>query len=284
MANAANAVLEAQLKELGKLPDDELPILRTLLLLGALERDGLDIKPYEYHLQALHDALTLEVARYQPVDGDPVVNYRLARLNAVLLGEFNYSEDNELFGAIDTINMLTVIDRRKGIPVALGALYMELAGKQGWPIYGLNFPGHFLIRLDHGSQRLIVDPYHRGVAVDAGGMRRLLKETNGSDAELNHSFYDTVSPRAVVLRFYNNKKTRLITEARYEEALKVAYRMLWIAPEESRLYFDIGILSMKQGLIRNALEYLEKFIDLSTDKRSIAEAKAMIANLQVRLQ
>lgn len=283
MATASGANNEAELKTLGELSDNDMPIVETLLVMGHIDRPNVDLALYRQHINVLHDALEVEIEK-NPYQEDNLLEYRLARLNAVLRDQFHYGEDEEDFGDIDTINLLTVIDHRKGIPVALGALYMELATKQHWPIHGLNFPGHFLLRLDEGAHRLIFDPYHDGRVMDAGSMRKLLKETVDKDAELNHAYYETVTSRDVVLRFYNNKKTRLITESRYEEALDVTSRMMWIAPHEARLYFDSGILSAKISHVKDALDYLNKFIGLSTDKRSIGEAKEMIDNFRRQLQ
>jgi len=283
MSATVAADLENALNELGRLADADLPIVKTLLLMGQSDRGDEDIKAYEAHIGAMRDALTQEIGKH-PIDaGQDVLKYRLQRLNAVIRDEFGYEEDKTSFAAMETINLLTVIDRRKGIPVALGSLYMDLATSQGWTVMGLNFPGHFLIRLDSGAQRMIVDPYE-GKALDAGGMRRLVKRNIGEDAELSHSYYDTVTPREVVIRFYNNKKTRLIADGQYKDALHTTRLIHKIAPAEPRLDFDSGVLSIKLGHLKDATEYLEKFILVSKDKRSLAEAKSMLNDLRTKLQ
>ena len=40
-----------------------------------------------------------------------------------------------------------VIDRRRGIPITLSVLYMEIGRCIGLPLEGVSFPGHFLVRL-----------------------------------------------------------------------------------------------------------------------------------------
>jgi regulator of sirC expression with transglutaminase-like and TPR domain len=66
---------------------------------------------------------------------------------------------------------MRVIDRRKGLPVTLGILYLHAARAQGWSIVGLSFPGHFLLRIDHKGARAIIDPFNDGQRHDAGAMR-----------------------------------------------------------------------------------------------------------------
>src|SRR3546814_19645894 len=76
-------------------------------------------------------------------------------------------------------NLRRVSDRRRGLPVALGILYLHGARAQGWAICGLNFPGHFLLRLDLGAERSIIAPFNGGQPRDAVALRALLKGKTG---------------------------------------------------------------------------------------------------------
>ena len=55
--------------------------------------------------------------------------------------------DDQTYDDLENANLISVIDRRRGLPVALSILYIHAARRQGWPVEGSNFPGHFLIRL-----------------------------------------------------------------------------------------------------------------------------------------
>ena len=78
---------------------------------------------------------------------------------------------------------------------------------------GLAFPGHFLIRLSEGPERLILDPFHGGQVCDAAELRELLKATAGQEIELPPEHYAPVSDRDVLLRLQNNLKARLLQAA-----------------------------------------------------------------------
>lgn len=276
--------IQAQLKDIGGLADDAVPVLDTLILLGALDREGTDVRHYRQHIQHLHEELALYLKTTPQTKHETTLEYRLKALNAVLLDEFNYHGDESGYDNPEHINMLTVIDRRGGMPVALGALYYELAHKQGWTIYGLSFPGHFLLRLDDGANRMIVDPFYDGQSLDAGKLRALIKKVLGVRAELHHHYYDAISPRDIVLRFYNNRKTRLIAQGDYTRALQTIKRELSIAPNEARLYFDAGVVCMKTDNLEQALEYLQEFVARSSDAMTMSEAQGMIRSLQRILQ
>ncbi|MDB5477917.1 MAG: hypothetical protein JWM96_412 [Alphaproteobacteria bacterium] len=276
--------IQARLKEIGTMPDNDVPVIEALLLLAAAGREEIDLAPYQTHFVDMRAALEEEVSQHPPGD-EHILAYRLNVLNKIVGEKFGYRGDYDLDDYDDprNINLLDVIDRKRGIPVAIGVLYFDLAKSQSWPVFGLNFPGHFLLRLDHGSQRMIVDPFHEGKEMDAGKLRQLLKSILGPKAELHHHYYDVVSPRDIVLRFCNNRKTRLISLGRYEDAMQVISHELWVAPNEPRLYFDAGVIASKIGHLSGAIEYLNEFVQMSHDTKTISEARDMIRALQRKL-
>src|SRR4029077_16348765 len=130
-------------------------------------------------------------------------------LSEVICGEFRYCGDEETYDDLDNANLMRVIERRKGLPVALGILYLTVARSQGWAAAGLNFPGHFLIRLEsRDGRRAIIDPFHEGRVLETPASRQLLKVVSGQAGELEASHYKAVSNRDILLRLQNNVKTR----------------------------------------------------------------------------
>ena len=266
-----------KLAQLGTLSNDELPVVQSLLLIGAIEIEQEDIQAYETLLLAMHDAVTV----LNPKDD---LQLRAGALQKVIHAEFGFRGDTEEYDRVDHMNFLKVLDRRKGIPVALGALYLHLAQQQGWSAVGLNFPGHFLVRMDIGAQRLIIDPYHGVIDLKASDMRHLLKRVLGDKAELDHHYYDAVTARDVVLRFCNNRKSRLIQSEYYQQALNLIKLEIIVAPNEPRLLFDAGMIAMRLDLIHESLSYMDQFIQHSTDTKTINEAKEIQRHLRQIIQ
>src|SRR5207237_10819284 len=91
---------------------------------------------------------------------------RAHAINEISLLKYVYSGDELTYDDLQNGNLMRVVDRRKGLPVALGILYLHTARAQGWESVGLAFPGHFLVRLGDGPDRLMLDPFpvgpHRG--------------------------------------------------------------------------------------------------------------------------
>lgn len=282
--------IETRLKTIGTYPDEDVPVVETLVLMGAMDRDEQDLQEYRLHIAQLHDSLHENIAANPATNSmgatEDICRWRLDRLRDVLFEQFRYRGDynHDGFNDPEKINFLDVLKSRSGIPVALGALFYELAHTRQWPVYGLNFPGHFIMRLDDGASRIMFDPFNDGRVLDAPLLRSLLKESLGADAELHHNYYNIVTPRDIVLRFCNNRKIRFLQMGNYAEALKTVQHELWVAPNVSLLYFDGGILAAKMDMLSQAIDYFTTFINLSDDMRSVAEAKAMILSLQRKLQ
>src|SRR5215471_13985958 len=156
---------------------------------------------------------------------------RVQALNEIVLLKYGYTGDELTYDDLQNANMIRVVDRRKGLPVALGVLYIHAARAQGWEAYGLNFPGHFLVRVSEGAERAIVDPFHNGTVCDAAGLRDLLKATAGQDVGLSPDHYAPVADRDVLLRLQNNLKSRLLQAADHARALRVVETMLMLAPD-----------------------------------------------------
>src|SRR5205085_5780046 len=180
-------------------------------------------------------------------------------------------------------NLMRVVDRRKGLPVALGILYLHAARAQGWDAVGLGFPGHFLIRLTERAERLILDPFHGGRICDAAGLRELLKVMAGQEVELSPEHYAPVADRDVLLRLQNNLKSRLLQAEQHERALRVVETMLMLAPDMAELWQEAGLLNARLGNIRAAMRSLEGFVTRAAEGAARHQAAARLQQLKAKL-
>ena len=182
-----------------------------------------------------------------------------------------------------------MIDRKKGLPVALGILWMHAARAQGWSMHGLAFPGHFLVRLDVGAERAVLDPFDGGARRSTADLRKILKAQQGADAELQPAHYAPVSARDVLLRLQNNVKIRLIKDHKPDKAALAVEAMLMLAPDHVPLWRDLGMLHAHTGNLRVAISALETFLARAAEPRpeisatSRREAEAMLQELRRRL-
>jgi regulator of sirC expression with transglutaminase-like and TPR domain len=229
-------------------------LLEAALELGALRRDApADATPFRQHMAAM------------AVDVADLVRRRGAvpeRLGEVIAAAYGYRGDSETYDDLQNADLARVIERRKGLPVALSILYLHVARAQGWQAEGLAFPAHFLIRVTIEGGRHILDPFHDGALRDATELRGLLRQVLGPQAELQPAHFDPVADRDVLLRLENNVRLRLAGQGDWLGAARSLDRMLAIAPDRAELLFEAGEINARLDKRRAAIAAFSRFLDL----------------------
>jgi len=240
------------LRELDALGAAPLPIAEAALALASFERPRVAFRRYRDHLRQL----ARDVGRHPGAAG--VLSARARALNEIILLKYGYSGDELSYDDLQNANLMRVVDRRKGLPVSLGILYIHTARAQGWDIAGLAFPGHFLVRLAEGAERVIVDPFHGGQICGAAELRELLKAAAGREA-------------------------RLLQAQDHERALAVIETMLMLAPDLAELWREAGMLHRHLGNMRAAGAALEQYVVRAPDGAARHQAAAILQQLRIQL-
>lgn len=265
------------LRQIGQAPNDPFDLGEAALALASFDRPQVPLDRYRRHL----DEIANDVGELDT--GDIGQTDQLAAINNVLIDKHGYAGDQLNYDDLQNANLIRVIDRRKGLPVSLGILYMHAARAQGWPISGLAFPGHFLLRLGDGADRIVLDPFHAGVTRAPHELRDLLKAMSGNDAELRPEHYAEVSDRDILLRLQNNIKLRLIQQKDAAGAESVISRMLLIAPEQTMLWWEAGLLNAQAGRLQAAIDSIERFLEIESRPQARHEAASLLQQLRGQL-
>jgi regulator of sirC expression with transglutaminase-like and TPR domain len=250
-------IAEVILREVGAQTDEAIDLAEAALALASLDQPERDLAPYRAHLAAL--VRDVGAAAQKP----GVAPY--AALRDVLVGAYGYTGDRDSYDALDNADLMRVIDRRRGLPVALSILWLHAARAQGWGAAGINFPSHFLIRIDSGDPT-ILDPFNDGRALSPPTLRALLKQVAGERMELTPAHCAEIGNRVILLRLQNNIKLRLLRAERMPEALSIAERMVLIAPQEGGLWQDCAVLHRAVGNLKSALGCFERAMALAADE------------------
>jgi len=254
---------KAFLKRIGKAQDCEIDLCHSALAFSCLYKSNYDVAPYLTHIEEISNELSVAHRRALDNGDEDTASLCHETISHVLYDTFEYRGDDEDYNALDNAHLQGVIDRKKGLPVALGIIYMHVARDQGWEVVGLNFPGHFVIRLTHKGVALLIDPFREGAIMEASDLRNILKALAGQAAELSHNYYEPVSDHEIIVRLQNNLKTRLIDLEKYQDALNVVEHTKLFVPYEYRLLFDSAMLKVKTGQIRSAQDDVLDYIDLA---------------------
>ncbi len=267
----------AVLRSAGRAADDDLDVAAVALALAALDYPERAIAPYAAHLAEIGDAAGAQCANPALIDA------RAHALAEVISRQLAYSGDQETYNNMDNANLMQVIDRRKGLPVALGLLYIIAARAQGWACAGLNFPGHFLIRLELGGGRRILDPFNGGAVLEIPQLRSLLKGMAGEGAELRPEYYQPVSNRDVLLRLLNNIKGRALQSSDFERSAEILHRMRLIAPAAAHLSYEHGMVFARLGNVPEAMAAMRACLDQAEDSKLRLGAEQALQQLRLKL-
>lgn len=278
-----NPLLEARaaLEAAGGLPDDELDIAAVALQLARVDAPVADWHAAHQHLSDIARA-AVEAAAADPQADAGDLPRRRAALAELLHGQFGYAGDSETYDDLSNANLLKVIERRRGLPVALGILWLHAAEAAGWEAHGVDFPGHFLVALA-GRGQVVVDVFGGGAQLEARDLRALLKKVAGETAELRRDTLARMTKRAVLLRLQNNIKVRRLRDGDLSGAVACTEDMLRIAPEVAPLWREAGLMHQRLGHITAAIMSLERFLALSPDGPQAFRVRGLLEELRQRL-
>ena len=269
----------ARLAALGRAASGAMPLAETALLLGSLDLDRSAEAMAE--CRATLDALAADLRAYAPSARS--LAERAEALASVIAGRHGFTGDRETYDDLANANLIAVLERKRGLPVALAILYIHAARAAGWEIEGLNFPGRFLVRLGAPDGRAVIDPFDDGMVREASSLRELLKQSTGSLAELAPEHFAAVEDRDILLRLENNIKVRLLQADRIAEALVIIERMQLIAPAEPMLWLEASGYQARLGNLRAAIEAAERCAGLASDEGLRQRATSLLQELKGRL-
>ncbi|HEY1613756.1 MAG TPA: tetratricopeptide repeat protein [Rhizomicrobium sp.] len=232
------------LRQLGETGEAVVDIAGAALMLSALDHSGHSLMPYFDHLG--------EVAEQARGEAHMAVTAEAgARAIATMLtGRFGYDGDRLSYDDPQNADFMAVIDRRRGLPVSLGILYIHAARAAGFDAAGLSSPGHFLLRIGRRGSEVLLDPFNGGAAIEhesLGAPPSLQPTVDAFEAELQ-----PVCDIDVLLRLQNNIKLRALQSGERTRALDVAKRMVLIAPSQPELWIDLARLNESSGALSAA--------------------------------
>jgi len=266
----AEAHMDA-LRAIGSGADDAVDIADTALILAALDRPEAAIEDYRDYLKTLAE----DTARAETGD-------RADALRRALFDAHAYAGDAETYDDPMNANLMHVIDRRRGLPVALGILCIHAARAQGWAITGINFPSHFLLRMGDESDGVFIDPFHGAAVMSEDDLELRLREMHGPDARMQAGFLRPVGNRDILLRLENNIKLRALHGQDMERALAVVERMYLLAPAVDGLRMEKALILAETGQIKAAIDALEELRERGGGVQGQALA-SMLQDLKGRL-
>ena len=116
-------------------------------------------------------------------DADP--EQLISALNFTLFDELGFRGNQESYYDPRNSFLNQVIDRRLGIPITLTVVYMEVARRIGFAVYGVGLPSHFIAGHAGDAGEIYIDPFNQGRVLGRAGVEEMFSELSGGAIELN---------------------------------------------------------------------------------------------------
>ena len=226
------------------------------------------------------DAVAQTLKRRIPADAVPVQKLRF--LNRYFFQELGFAGNVNDYYASANSYLHEVLRTRRGIPISLAVLYIELATQTGLTARGVSFPGHFLVKVKMPQGEVVIDPF-TGQSLSRDELdERLLpyKRRQGLLGEFDMPlglFLQSASPREVLARMLRNLKEIHRSAEDWPRLLAVQQRLVVLLPRDWDERRDRGLAQAELGVWDAAADDLDAYVAHSPqaeDRGAIAERAA----------
>jgi regulator of sirC expression with transglutaminase-like and TPR domain len=201
----------------------------------------------------------------------------------VLADEEGFWGDTEKYDAPENSFLDSVLARKKGLPITLAVVYLEVARRAGIPLFGVSFPGHFLVACPSEEGKLVVDPFQGGTILTEAGCQDLLARV-APQVRFQPKLLSAAPVKVIAWRMLNNVKRAWLERTDGERAARAVDLLLELHPDHpGELRARATILSAL-GAYRAALADVERCLKLSPDAPDQVQLEMTAQALRHRLE
>ena len=256
--NARTAEVSAELQKAMNAPGDDLA--PAALAIARVEYPSLDPKPYLAVLNQMGEEAAI---RIQQSGSDSIRAF-----NEYLYDEQHFVGNRERYDDPRNSFINEVLERRTGIPISLAVIYLEVAHRAGLHVDGVNFPGHFLLRVpdiagEAPSEFAIIDPFHGGARLSQYDCRQLLRQHVGDEAAFDTALLEPATRHDIVVRILVNLKRLYVRMRSFPQARFISTLLVEIDPSAISELRDRGLLAYHLQDFAAALRDLEEYLRLA---------------------
>ncbi|HET7506369.1 MAG TPA: transglutaminase-like domain-containing protein [Kofleriaceae bacterium] len=223
--------------ELGRFAEvvarDDFPLDHAAMLIGAWDYPARDLARYRDQLDSIARFTEPAVARASGGIG------RARAISDCLFDHLGFCGNVGDYYDPRNSFLCDVLDRRTGIPISLSVLYLEVARRVGVLAQGVNFPGHFLVRVAIEDAWLFIDAFSGGRALTPSDLEALLRRTTTPDAVLDPSVIAAATKRQILSRMLINLAGIYGRNGDLPRSLDVLERLALLEPNNPRISRDL---------------------------------------------
>lgn len=251
--------------------DDQFPLLEACASLAQDEYPEMDVQQVLGDM----DQLLARLQRRLAADAPPL--HRLRMLNQFFYRELGFGGNVNNYYDPDNSYLHAVLRTRMGIPISLAVLWMELAQGLHLQVRGINFPGHFLVKVNLPKGQVVVDPFigqslsREELTERLAPYKQEQQHLHGEDFEVPLGLYlQSAPPRDILARMLRNLKEIHRSQSDAPRLLAVQNRLVVLLPQAWSEYRDRGLVHADLGNTDEAVLDLEKYLVCADEARDTA--------------
>lgn len=259
--------------------DEQFPLLEAAASLAMDEYPDLDVQ----QVPCLIDQLSARLRRRVPETADAA--QRLDGLNRFFFRDLGFRGNLNHYHDPENSYLSTVLRTRRGIPVSLAVVWLELAHGIGLAAHGIGFPGHFLLGVHVNAGVTWLDPLTGAQASRAALVERLeaiRPEWPGGppvSAGLD-GYLRPATPRAIVARMLRNLKEIHRAQEDWPRMLATQNRLIILLPQGWAEYRDRGLVHAELGDVGAAVRDLETYLRHAHNQPDRGAIRSRLAELR----
>lgn len=257
-------------------PDANIDLGRAALTIALGDYPGLDIDSY---LRRIDD---LAVAVSQRCGADADVFRSLAALNYVLFKEKGFRGNRDDYYDPKNSFLNEVIERKRGLPITLSILYMEVAQRLGLAIEGVGFPGHFLVKAESEGDEIVIDPFNAGDVKAYEELQGMLDQLYGGKVRLQRELLAALPKKQILKRVLGNLKAIYGRGEQWVKMLAVLDRIIILDPGSVEDLRDRGAVYLRLECYGQAKDDFETYLRLAPDAKDAAAIRDQLVELAKR--
>ncbi|CAM3645845.1 SirB1 family protein [Polynucleobacter arcticus] len=210
---------------------------------------------------------------------------RLQLLKHFFYNELGFGPNPNDFYAPENSYLHQIIENRRGIPISLAILMMELGQQIGLNIRGVSFPNHFMMRISLQQGEIIMDPL-TGDSLSKNQLQEMLDpylDAKGYRGELSlplNIFLRASSPREILSRFMRNLKMIYSEDERWERLLGIQERLVILLSDSAEEIRDRGLIFAQLEYVRPAIADLQRYLSEMPGAEDAADIREHITTLE----
>lgn len=241
------------------------------LLIAQSEYCELNIENYLHQLEEM-----AEVVR-ERIQGGTLPEQHIAELNRYLFEEKGFTGNTDNYYALGNNFLNFVIDKKTGIPITLGVVYIEVGRRAGLPLVGVNFPGHFLVKYQSEHLDILLDVFENGAFMTEDALRAKLQANFDEVVALEPNMLAEATDKEILARILRNLTRAYTLLENYDKALIATERITWLLPNVAADYRLLGYLYYKNHAYSEGITAFEKYLQLA---ETPPDATAVERNIQ----